>query len=415
MEQATQKIADLLEKSIGLTVSSIGASTFKRALNNRKKLLSIDEDEAYLEKITFSFMELRRLVEEVVVPETWFFRDQEPFTYLMEYVYKSGKDLSVDIFRILSLPCSTGEEPYSIAMTLLQAGLKQSSFYIDAVDVSSRSLATARNGLYTRNSFRSKDLEFRDNFFHKTDVGYSLSSMVREKVRFLRGNILQPGFLDSLGRYDVVFCRNLLIYFNKEAQDQAIKGLYNLLVPEGLLFTGHSEASLFIGTMFAPVTHSRAFAFNRKEEEVQEVMPIPARKSHEAMIRSTPHVPKPRLFKRPSPAARKKAFVQKTEVADEFVRVRELADAGDLDEAARLCEKYLNDAGPSAKWYYLLGVIRDSQGHQEKAVKYFRKAVYLDPGNFESLTQLALLAERAGNIETAENYKRRARKIQEQG
>ena len=213
MEVVTQKIADLLEQSIGLTVTSIGASTFKRALNSRKKFLDIIDDEAYLHKVTTSFMELRRLVEEVVVPETWFFRDQEPFNYLAEYIYQSTKDLSVDIFRILSLPCSTGEEPYSIAMTLLKAGLKPTSFYVDAVDVSGRSLAAAREGVYGQNSFRTKDIQFRDDFFHKTSAGYSLNSMVREKVRFVRGNILQPGFLDSMGRYDVVFCRNLLIYF----------------------------------------------------------------------------------------------------------------------------------------------------------------------------------------------------------
>ncbi len=413
MEPVTQKIADLLEQSIGLTVNSVGSSTFIRALNKRKKILDIENDEAYLEKLTVSFMELRRLVEEVVVPETWFFRDLEPFKYLTEYVYKSSKDLTVDIFRILSLPCSTGEEPYSIAMTLLLAGLKPTSFYIDAVDVSSKSLDRARNGIYTKNSFRTKDIDFRDEFFHKTDVGYSLNSQVREKVRFLRGNILQPGFLDSLGRYDVVFCRNLLIYFNKEAQDQAIKGLYNLLVPEGLLFTGHSEASLFIGSMFMPVTHSRAFAFHKKQEE-QELMSTPLRERIELGTHSIPERSKPRMFKRPSPVSRKKAKVPKPAGADARDHVQGLADAGNLDEAARLCEKYLQEDGPSAKWFYLLGVIRDSQGLQEEAMRFFRKAVYLDPEHVESLAQLALLAERAGNIETAENYKRRVRRIEEQ-
>ena len=91
MEVVTQKIADLLEQSIGLTVTSIGASTFQRALNSRKKFLNIADDEAYLDKVTTSFMELRSLVEEVVVPETWFFRDQEPFNYLAEYISQVDK------------------------------------------------------------------------------------------------------------------------------------------------------------------------------------------------------------------------------------------------------------------------------------------------------------------------------------
>lgn len=414
METATLKIADLLEQSIGLTVNSIGASTFKRALNNRKKLLGIEDDEAYLDKLTVSFMELRRLVEEVVVPETWFFRDQEPFSYLMKYVYDSPKDMSVDIFRLLSLPCSTGEEPYSIAMTMLQGGLKPTSFYIDAVDVSNRSLTIAKNGVYTKNSFRTKDVEFRDNFFHKTDAGYSLNSMVREKVRFLQGNILQPGFLDSLGRYDVVFCRNLLIYFNKDAQEQAIKGLYNLLVPGGLLFTGHSEASLFMGTRFRPVAHSRAFAFH-KQPEVQEPPVItPVHEIQDVEAQEEPAgLTKTSLFRRPRPSAGKTSLRPKENVQDDFVHAQELADEGHLEEAAIFCEKNLRKNGPSAKWFYLLGIIWDSLGKTDEAIRYFRKAVYLDPGHVESLTQLALIAERSGDMKTAENFKRRARKVSE--
>ena len=100
MDSVNQKIADLLEQSIGLTVSSIGDSTFQRALNNRKKILDIADQEAYLEKLTVSYMEMRRLVEEVVVPETWFFRDQEPFNYLTDYIHRSPKSQSGDIFRL---------------------------------------------------------------------------------------------------------------------------------------------------------------------------------------------------------------------------------------------------------------------------------------------------------------------------
>jgi len=412
MEPAIQKIADLLEQSIGLTVTAIGASSFRRALNNRKKFLCIDDDEQYLAKLEASFMELRRLVEEVVIPETWFFRDQEPFAYLTQYIFRSSKDLSTDLFRILSIPCSTGEEPYSIAMTLLQAGLKPSSFYIDAVDVSERSLSIARTAIYRQNSFRTKDIKFRDNFFIKSEDGYSLNGMVREKVRFVRGNMLQPGFLESLGLYDVVFCRNLLIYFNKDSQEKAIKGIYNLLQPDGLLFTGHSEASLFMGSMFTPMAHSRAFAFQKKSVVSEDPVAVP--RNWGGPRKAAPPLPPAR---RPSIRTPRgdKARTPKPPVKDEFKYVQGLADAGELEEAARLCENHLRQHGPAANWFYLLGVIRDSQGQPEEALKFFRKAVYLDPGNVESLVQLALLAEKAGKKDTAENYRRRARSIQEKG
>ncbi|MBU0675869.1 MAG: tetratricopeptide repeat protein [Proteobacteria bacterium] len=414
MDVVTRKIADLIERSIGLTVASMGAATLKRAVNNRKRALDITDDEAYLQKITVSFMELRNLVEEVVIPETWFFRDQEPFNYLAEYIHKSPKDCSVDIFRILSLPCSTGEEPYSIAMTLLQAGLKSTSFFIDAVDVSSRSLAVATTGVYGQNSFRTKDLQFRDNFFHKTEKGYSLNPLVRGKVRFVRGNILEPGFLDGMGRYDVVFCRNLLIYFDKVAQAQVINSLYELLVADGILFSGHSEAGLFLGGRFAPISHSRAFAFRKKEREEDFLATGPG-KGKFFRTTTTSDLKTAPFFRRESHGSASTLFAPKPKELDEFANAQKMADAGNLDDATRLCEKCLRQSGPSAKWYHLLGVIHDSQGRADEALKFFRKAVYLDPSNAESLIQLSLLAERAGNIDSAENYKQRARRIQEKG
>lgn len=414
METTQQKIADLVEQSIGLTVHSIGWSTFQRALNSRKKTLGIEDDVGYLEKLTVSYMELRRLVEEVVVPETWFFRDQEPFTYLKEYVHSSARDYTNEILRILSLPCSTGEEPYSIAMTLLLAGLKPSSFYVDAVDVSNQSLEIARKGIYKQNSFRTKDLDFRDQFFTKAGDGYSLKKLVREKVRFVQGNILQAGFLDSLGVYNAVFCRNLLIYFNKDSQERAVKGLYDLLVPDGILFTGHSEASLFMGQMFRPVAHSRAFAFQKREMTPEKVW-LPPRKLEEVIKKASSEGSiLPRKKAKPREVAKSKV-PQRGDIVDEFTRVQQIADRGDLDEAARLCQQNIRQVNPSAKWYYLLGVICDSQGKTEEAKKHLRKAVYLDPGNVDSLIQLALLAERSGDTQTAANYKRRVQKIQEKG
>ena len=87
----------------------------------------------------------------------------------------------------------------------------------------------------------------------------------------------------------------------------------------------------------------------------------------------------------------------------------------ELEEAARQSEEYLRQYGPSSEWYYLLGVIRDSMGQPDEALRLLRKAVYLDPENVESLIHLALLAERAGDLDGAMNYKRRARKLQDGG
>jgi chemotaxis protein methyltransferase WspC len=236
--------------------------------------------------------------------------------------------------------------------------------------------------------------------------------MIREKVRFIRGNILQHGFLESLGRYDVVFCRNVLIYFNKDGQKQAINSLYNLLVPEGLLFTGHAEASLFMESRFVPVMHSKSFAFY-KSKEMPEQADTHAQSETKARPETKP-AEVPEQFQRSRPqGVKSSSHPLSTHKEDEFALTRKLADEGHLEEAAGRSEKYLRQSGPSARWYYLLGIIRDSQGRSDEALKLLRKAVYLDPADVESLVQLSLITERAGDFTTAANYKRRAKKIRE--
>ncbi len=412
MKSAKKKIADFLERSIGLEISTIGDSTFARAINRRMKALGIAKINAYAETLSASTAELRKLIDEVVIPETWFFRDQVPFTFLGEHVLQAGKFPPQYVFRILSLPCSTGEEPYSIAMTMLQAGLAPSCFYIDAVDVSERVLALARQAVYRENSFRSRDLAFRKRFFHKTDKGFELNKTVREKVHFLQGNILHPAFMEDRGRYDVVFCRNMMIYFNEEAQHQAISSLYHILLPGGLLCTGHAESGLFLGDRFIAADRAKAFAFYKKKPgpaEADRYGNIPGNTGTDSLFYSSLPV-----------TSKSKSFCDRSAAKPsgqdkEFSRVRQLADEGKLEEAARRSEQYLLEHDPSARWYYLLGVIRDCEGQPAEALKLFRKAVYLDPGHAESLLQLSLLAERAGDLAGAANYKRRAKKLQEGG
>lgn len=411
MQSAREHITSLLEQTIGLKASAVGVTTLDRAIRSRMRVNESPDVGSYLKNLSTSRLELRLLVEEVVVPETWFFRDHEPFAFLAKYITQSGKDLTRESFRILSLPCSTGEEPYSIAMALLQVGVAPPSFYIDAVDVSERVLERARKGLYGDNSFRSADLSFRDIFFTKTEDGFVLQKTVRDKVRFLQGNIIQPGFMRSLGRYDVVFCRNVLIYFNEEAQHQSIEALHQALLAGGILFTGHAEAGLFYTTKLFSVAHAKAFVFRR-----QEPQPVENRRMGEGRKTVVPAQPSPVRppVGRPREAAPWRAgVVPREREKREFALVRQLADEGRLEEAARRSEEHLRRHGPAAEWYYLLGIIRDSQGQSEEALKLLRKALYIDPESVESLVYLALLAERAGDLEGAANYKRRIRKLQE--
>ena len=113
--------------------------------------------------------ELTALVELVVVPESWFYRDQQAFHATAHYLKEQIQVEPNRLFHVLSLPCAGGEEPYTMAMVLLDAGIPADRFMIDAFDISQVCVARAKTGVYGRNAFRSQDLAFRDRHF--SDVG----------------------------------------------------------------------------------------------------------------------------------------------------------------------------------------------------------------------------------------------------
>lgn len=185
------------------------------------------------------------MIEAVIVPETWFFRYPESFATLARLAVKRLAEIKhLRALRILSLPCSTGEEPYSIAMALLDAGLGAHQFKVDGMDVSPLSVARAKEARYGRNSFRGADLGFRERHFDAEDEGYRLSERVREQVRLQVGNLLDPALLANEAPYDFVFCRNLLIYFDQPTQQQVFEVLKRLTHQDGVLFIGPAEGSL---------------------------------------------------------------------------------------------------------------------------------------------------------------------------
>ena len=157
----------ILNRAMGLAPDSLSRSGIELAVRARMRENATTE-KSYLSLVRTSDEELAELVEEIVVPETWFFRDNKPFELLFETV--AGRS---DEFRVLSAPCSTGEEPYSIAMTLMGAGLKK--FRVDGVDISARALHKAKSAIYGENSFRAELPIYAQRWFRKCEQGRMLA------------------------------------------------------------------------------------------------------------------------------------------------------------------------------------------------------------------------------------------------
>jgi len=408
-------IEGILRQAIGLDPSSIGSPAIVRAMRARMQSLGLASPEDYGVLLQGSPDELQELIESIVVSETWFFRDSEPFAALARAVKNEWMPAhSSSTLRILSVPCATGEEPYSIAMALMDSGLPATRFRIDAVDVSLRVLDHARRGIYGRNSFRGADLPFRDRYFRHVEHGHLISEIVRERVDFRQGNLLAPDFARHEGLYDYIFCRNVLIYFDDGAQQRAVAGLKRLLAAGGLIFTGHAEVPLLTSRGFAGSEFPRAFACRKQDAPSKEPEMRERRRPARKAFKPAPPVPQPGRLHRPAatviPASRPAQVdsAKPEKGKTDLETASRLADCGKLSEAADMCAAYLRKNPDSAKAHYLLGLIHDASGEDEHAARHYKKALYLEPDHCESLAHLAFLLEKQGDIAGAKRLSTRA-------
>jgi chemotaxis protein methyltransferase CheR len=201
----------------------------------------------------------RQLVSRVTIGETYFFRTIPHFEALRDRILpnliEQRRKLGLRILRLWSAGCSTGEEAYTLAILLreLLEDFDQWHIYILATDINHKSLEHARQGVYTENAFRIETPEdIREKYFHYDGHCYLLASDIREMVTFAYLNLVEdiyPDLSNSTLGMDVIFCRNVTIYFSKETTRQVVKRFYDSLVDGGWLFVGHSEplASIYTG------------------------------------------------------------------------------------------------------------------------------------------------------------------------
>lgn len=401
------EVAALIQRLSGIAPATLGERALAAALRRRQAAAGLTDAARYGARLLESADEQQALLEELVVPETWFFRQPEAFALLARAARARLATAAPDTrLRLLSLPCASGEEPYSMAMALLDAGLAPRQFEIDALDISARALAQARQAVYGPNAFRGgAAARARDIHFAAEDNRFRLSETVRAQVRLAQGNLLAlPGHFD--GGYDVVFCRNLLIYFDAGDQQRAIEVLRRVLRPGGLLFVGAAEKSLFTGHGFELLPAPLSFALVKSETDAR-AWPPP--------VRATPRRRRPGVPARlpplpPAPPAPPAPIVEPAVAptqADPLARIAQLADQGELAQAMACCEALLDAGAPSAALLHWMGLIEDAQGRGAQAEQYYRKALYLDPRHADSLAHLAALLEHSGRRAAARPLRQR--------
>ena len=213
----------------------------------------------------------RAVVEVMTTNETLFFRDSKPFELLRDVVLPrlTATRPRGRLLRIWSAACSAGQEPYSIAITLKENAARFAAWPVEivATDISTAVLAKARAGVYSQFEVqRGLPIRLLVKYFRQIETQWAINPEIRAMVQFREQNMLQD--MVKLGSFDIVFCRNVLIYFDSETKQNVLERIARCLAPGGVLFLGGTETVIGITSRFGPVPGHRGIYRSNAGEDV---------------------------------------------------------------------------------------------------------------------------------------------------
>ena len=251
-----RQLRDQIYKRTGMFFSDTSKYLIQKRLSPRAKELNFDSFQKYFYFLQYdsrSEAEFDHIYDLVTTNETYFFREPAQLAALVEEIIPELlARKQIKKVRIWSAGCSSGEEPYSIAILLEEAGLYgKASIEIFGSDLNQQVLAKARRGIYRESAFRATSPAIRDRYFTKEpDQSWRISDEIRNRISFGRLNIYDDARVSLVGYLDVVICRNVIIYFDDSSKKAVINGFYNRLVEGGYLLLGHSESLISLSTQF---------------------------------------------------------------------------------------------------------------------------------------------------------------------
>ncbi len=256
-DETFRLIRDLIRNYCGIYFDDSSKYLLERRLSRRVNLLNLNDFKDYYRFLLYDSKkeeELSTIMDILTVNETYFFREPNLLKAFSEEILPElrQRNQSTKRLRIWSGGCSTGEEPYTIAMLILEDGRFFGwDIQITGSDISQRVLQVARRGIYGKNSFRQTDSYYLRKYFKEEAEGlWKIKDTVKQLVNFSYLNLLDPFRTKLIETMDVIFCRNVLIYFDIESRKKVIDMFYNKLCNGGYLLLGHAESLLNLTTSF---------------------------------------------------------------------------------------------------------------------------------------------------------------------
>ncbi len=242
-------LSDIIKEYCGLYYDISKKYLLENRLSPRLKALNFNKFTEYYYFLKYDpkrANEFDAITDILTTNETYFFRETGQIKVLTDEIIPARQKENLKNLRIWSAASSSGEEAYTIVMELLEKNLMQPpcSFDIAATDISLKVLEMAKKGEYSQFSFRTANQSYLTKYFTKNGNNYIIADSIKSRVKFERFNLLDDIGYNKYRNFDVIFCRNVLIYFEDALKKRIINNLYKCLNPNGVLFLGHSE-SLF--------------------------------------------------------------------------------------------------------------------------------------------------------------------------
>jgi chemotaxis protein methyltransferase CheR len=273
-EEEFRLLRDFIHEQFGLYFDGAHKASLRSRLAARLTLLGLSSFEDYYRYLRFAperEQERQRMVAHLTNNETYFFREQPQLQVFATTVLRELKErksrAGEKSLDILSAGCSTGEEALTLAMIVYESAQFFWSWEVrvQGMDVDESALEKARRGLYHQNSLRGVGRDKLDRHFVTEGTGVRVRDLVRRLVTFRAGNILEAASYQELPPQDVIFCRNVLIYFSDASARKVVQHFHRLLRPGGYLFLGHAESLSRITDAFTPVRFQGAMLYQKPE------------------------------------------------------------------------------------------------------------------------------------------------------
>ncbi|MBF0226726.1 MAG: hypothetical protein HQK76_14835 [Desulfobacterales bacterium] len=271
LDELLLKLISFLEKKIGFFFDEIGKKKIHAIITKRMLIHQFNSIEDYFSYLTSlsGINELTLLISQITVGETYFSRYVNHWKAFKEYIIPhiiNSRPNEEKKIKIWSAGCSTGEEPYTIAIAFIEQRLLFKDWSIDilATDINQGAIEIAKKGIYTKNSFRGVDEDWINRYFVFENGSYSLKDEIKQMVSFEQLNLITTlGFPLKYRNCDIIFCRNVLMYFRPEINQEVVKKFSSCLRDGGFFFLGHAEGIMAPASYFKAVNYADTFIYQK--------------------------------------------------------------------------------------------------------------------------------------------------------